>query len=127
MRRRIAVGALLAGLLAVGSCGEGPAVAPPDTTTETRVDGESPVTTTSTTRAATTTTRSTTTAAPATAAGPTTTTTSSPPVTTTTTASPPTTSTTTTIPPEPTLWERLQALGREGIGDTLYPTLGASG
>ena len=128
MKRLIAVGALLGCLLVIASCDGDPAVAPPETTIETRVDGESPVTTTSTTRdAATTTTPPTTSTPPTTAAGPTTTTTSPPPVTTTTATSPPTTSTTTTIPPEPTLWERLQALGGEGIGDTLYPTLGASG
>ena len=52
-----------------------------------------------------------------------TTTTTTLPVTTTTL--PPTT--TTTTPTEPTLWERLQASGREGVGDSLYPTLGSSG
>ncbi len=118
MKRLIAVGALLGGLLVIASCDEGPAVAP-TAPAETRVDDAPPVTTTSTTGAPTTTAPPTT-AAPTTTAGPTTT--SSPPTTSIT--APPTT---TTIPPEPTLWERLQALGRDGIGDTLYPTLGASG
>ncbi|MDE0188707.1 MAG: M1 family metallopeptidase [bacterium] len=124
MKRLIAVGALLGGLVFVASCDDGPAVAPPDTAG--RVDGETPAITTSTTGAITTTAPPTTTA-PTTSAGTTTTTTSSPTTTTSPTTTAPTTTTTTTIPPEPTLWERLQALGREGIGDSLYPTLGASG
>ena len=127
MKKLIAVVALACGVAVLASCDDGPAVAPPDPTpTETRVAGETHDTTTSTTRASTTTMvppTTTTTVPPATA--PTTT------VPTTTTTTVPTTTvpttTTTTIPPEPTLWERLQALGREGIGDTLYPTLGASG
>jgi len=124
MKRLIAVGALLGGLVFVASCDDGPAVAPPDTAG--RVDGETPAITTSTTGAITTTAPPTTTA-PTTSAGTSTTTTSSPTTTTSPTTTAPTTTTTTTIPPEPTLWERLQALGREGIGDSLYPTLGASG
>ena len=117
MKRLITAAALSGCLVAVASCGDGAAVAPPDTAPgETRVDGETPPIKTSTTPTATTTPPATT--APTTTVGPTTTTS---PLTTTTTA------TTTTVPPEPTLWERLQSLGREGIGDTLYPTLGASG
>ena len=128
MKRLIAVGALLGGLVVVASCGGGPAVAPPETApTDTRVDGETPATITSTTRAATTTPSTTMTpptTAPPTTASPTTTTGPTTTASTTTTSS---STTTTTIPPAPTLWERLQALGREGIGDSLYPTLGASG
>lgn len=132
MRRLVGVGTLLVGLVVFASCGGGPDVAP--SVTATRVESETLAATTSTTGAVPTTGPPTTTAPPTTApptttAGPTTTTTTSPPTapssTTTTTSAPPTT--TTTVPPEPTLWERLQASGREGIGDTLYPTLGASG
>lgn len=133
MRRLVGVGTLLVGLVVFASCGGGPDVAP--SVTATRVESETLAVTTSTTGAVPTTgppttTAPPTTAAPTTTAGPTTTTTTSPPTipssTTTTTSAPPPT-TTTTVPPEPTLWERLQVLGREGIGDTLYPTLGASG
>ena len=122
MKRLIAAGVLLGGLAVVASCDEGPSVAPQDTGT--RVDEATPAITTSTTRSTATTTPPTTTTT-TTTVGTTTTTTTAPPTTTTTT--PPTTTTTTTIPPEPTLWERLQSLGLEGIGDTLYPTLGSSG
>lgn len=131
MKRLIAGGTLLGCLVVAASCGGDPAVAPQDNTT--RAVGDTPAATTSTTGASTAT-SSTVEAAVTTAAGSTTTTsstttTTTPPTTTitTTTTTTTATSTTTTIPPEPTLWERLQALGREGIGDALYPTLGASG
>ena len=117
--RRLISAAALAGVLVLASCDGGPAIPPPSASpTVTRADGEKPPETTTSTTGAITTTAT----APTTTTGPTATTTS--PTTTTTTATAPTT---TTLPPEPTLWERLAGLEREGIGDTLYPRLGASG
>ena len=123
VKKAIAIVALVGGLAVLASCDGGPEpIASSTSSTVTASDvGETPETSTTTTLPTTTTTTTvppTTTTAP-----PSTTTTTVPPTTTT---APPSTTTTTT-PPEPTLWERLQASGREGVGDSLYPTLGSSG
>lgn len=119
MRRLVAAAALLGGVLALASCDSGTTPTSPDAspTVTHGAEEEAAGTTTSTTLVVATT------AAPS----PDTTAATAPVTTspTTTILPPPTTST--TVPPEPTLWERLRETGREGIGDSLYATLGSSG